>query len=141
MAFLKVGKEPVKKQRLYLMEITLPSGMVVVKIGKASGENSTSRMMQIVESVYQKFRKTPMIYIKRDREVPADMVFKWEAQLHRFFSDYQYNTNHRFSGSTECFSIPLADAVMAYEAVIDGMVPDFTYVLPEPAIEDVFTFR
>jgi len=87
-------------------------------------------MMQIVESVYQKFRKTPMVYIKRDREVSGEEVFKMEATLHRFFKNYRYDTPHKFSGSTECFTIPLADGVMAYDAVVSGEVPSFTYELP-----------
>lgn len=133
MAFLKVnGKPPPKKQRLYIMEITLPNGLTVVKIGKASGGASTDRMMQIVESIYQKARKTPMIYIKRDREVPAADVFRFESILHSFFKDCQYNSPQKWSGHTECFLVPLEDVVMAYEAVIDGMVPEHQYELPSP---------
>ena len=139
MAFLSVGQEPKKGRRLYLMEITLPSKMVVVKIGVASGGNSTSRMMQIVESIYQKLRRTPMVYIKRDREVPADMVFKYESMLHQFFKAYQYESKTRWDGVTECFTIPLEDAVQAYEAVIEGNVPDFTYEMPE-VVEDALVF-
>ena len=131
MAFLKVGETPVKKQRLYIMEITLPSGMVVTKVGKASGNSSVNRMMQIVESVYTKFRKTPMIYIKRDREVPADKVFEYETILHKFFQPCQYVTKHKWSGHTECFAVPLDDVVQAYDLVIEGVVPDFEYELPD----------
>ncbi len=137
--FLKVGTALKKKGRLYLMEITLPSKMVVVKVGVASGENSTSRMMQIVESIYQKFRKTPMIYIKRDREVTDDMIFKYEGILHKFFSGYRYETKHKWSGCTEAFVVPLEDAVQAYEAVIEGNVPDHVYVMPEQ-LEDELSF-
>ena len=139
MALLTVGKEVTKKARLYLMEITLPSKMVVVKIGKASGPSSVNRMMQIVESVYQKFRRTPMIYIKKDQEVLSDVVFKYETILHNFFKDYQYVTPHKFTGSTECFTIPLSDGLQAYEAVLQGLVPEHTYVLPE-ASEDALPF-
>ena len=139
MSFLKVGGSPLKKQRLYLMEIELPSGMVVQKIGKASGPSSKERMLQINSSIFDKFRCTAKIRIKRDREVPADMVFKYESMLHQFFKAYQYESKTRWDGVTECFTIPLEDAVQAYEAVIEGNVPDFTYEMPE-LIEDELVF-
>ena len=139
--FLKVGEgAPKQAQRLYLLEITLPSGLVLCKIGKASGASSVTRMMQIVESIYNKFRRTPMIYIKRDREVPADKVFQYEAELHRYFKSCQYITTHKWSGCTEAFCIPLEDAVMAYESVIEGNVPDHLYELPDDSTYDKLPF-
>ena len=141
MAFLKVGGEPPKKkQRLYLMEIELPSGMHVCKFGKASGLSSKERMLQINGSIFDKFRYTAKIGIKRDREVDADLVFKYEARLHQFFSDYRYEHNIKWDGISECFVIPLDDAVQAYEAVIEGMVPDYKYVLPTAEPEDELPF-
>jgi len=141
MAFMKVGgKPPNKKQRLYLMEITLPSGMVVLKCGKASGSSSKERMLQICSSIYDKFRRTPMIKIQRDREVPADKVFEFESTVHKFFCDYQYKHATKWDGITECFVVPLDDMVAAYEAVIEGMVPEHTYKLPELVVEDQLTF-
>jgi len=122
------------------MNIVLPSGLTVVKIGKSSGHSSKERMQQINGSIFDKFRTTAMISIKRDREVPSDLVFKYETTLHHFFADYQYNTPHKFSGSTETFVIPLEDAVMAYEAVISGEVPDFKYVLPAMVPDDNVPF-
>jgi len=140
MAFLKVGgKPPAKKQRLYIMDIELPSGMRITKIGKSSGANSKERMLQINSSIFDKFRCTAKIKIKRDREVPADKVFEYETILHRFFSDCQYTTTHKWDGVTECFCVHLDDVVQAYEAVIDGMVPDHTYVAPDIKEEELFT--
>ena len=140
MAFLKVGNVPKKKQRLYLMEITLPSGFTVIKLGKASGPSSKERMLQICSSIYDKFRRTPMVYIKRDREVATEDVFKLETILHRFFADYKYETKHKFDGVTECFTIPLEDAQVTFDLVVEGLVPEHTYVLPEPIAEDSLTF-
>lgn len=141
MAFLKVGNGgPKAKQRLYLLSIELPSGLTVVKIGKASGGSSKARMMQICESIYDKFRVTPKISVKLDREVPEDMVFKWETILHSYFSDYKYETTHKWSGYSESFLIPLDDAKQAFMAVIDGQIPDTKYILPEPSIEDELPF-
>ena len=131
MSFLKVGGKPtVKKQRLYLLEIELPSGMQVVKIGKASGSSSKERMLQINGSIFDKFRCTAKISIKRDREVPADQVFEFETLLHRFFVACKYESKTKWDGVTECFCIPIDDAVQAYEAVIDGNVPEHVYALP-----------
>jgi len=140
MSFLKVGgKPPNKKQRLYLMERVLPSGMTVIKCGKASGASSKERMLQICSSIYDKFRRTPMIKIQRDREVPADKVFEYETIMHKFFSDYRYNHATKWDGITECFVVPLDDMVAAYEAVIEGMVPEHIYVMPVP-VEDELKF-
>ena len=131
MAFITVGgAAPKKKQRLYIMEITLPSGMTVIKCGKASGLSSKERMLQICSSIYDKHRRTPMIKIQRDREVDADLVFKYETIVHKFFKNYQYNSKTRWDGITECYVVPLDDMVQAYEAVLNGVVPEHTYVLP-----------
>lgn len=141
MAFMKVGAAPVaKKQRLYIMSIELPSGMCVVKIGKASGESSKERMLQINGSIFDKFRCTAKISIKRDREVPADKVFEYETILHRFFVDYKYNTAHKFDGSGECFVVDTNDVVTTYELVIAGEVPDFTYTAPAIILKDELQF-
>jgi len=140
MAFLRVGgPAPKTKQRLYLLSIELPSGLTIVKIGKASGGSSKARMMQICESIYDKFRYTPRILIKRDREVSEDVVFKWETMLHNYFSNYRYETKHKWSGCSEAFLVPLEDAVQAFEAVVDGQVPDVKYSRPEP-VEDELPF-
>lgn len=138
MAFLTVGSDtvPKKKQRLYIMEIELPSGMKVVKIGKASGHSSKERLLQINGSIFDKFRCTAKMSLKRDREVPYDDVFKYETILHRFFANYTYEHKTKFDGITECFTIPVEDAVQAYEAVIEGAEPDFVYVMPDPVEED-----
>ena len=140
MAFLTVGDAPKVKQRLYILDITLPSGMQVTKIGKASGESSKIRMMQICESIFDKFRCTPSIKIVRDREVPADKVFEYETRLHQYFINYKYISKEKWSGNTEAFTIPTADAKQAYEAVLDGQVPDCPYVLPTTTIEDTLPF-
>ena len=143
MAFMKVGVAPVaKKQRLYIMSIELPSGMCVVKIGKASGESSKERMLQINGSIFDKFRCTAKISIKRDREVPADKVFEYERILHDFFSNYRYDSPHKFDGVTECFVLPedSSDAITAYELVIAGEVPDFTYTAQESKDENELPF-
>lgn len=138
MAFLKVGAAtPPKKQRLYILDIELPSGMRVTKIGKASGASSKERMLQINGSIFDKFRCTAKISIKRDREIDADKVFKYETLLHRFFSDYKYESAHKWDGCTEAFCVPIEDAKAAYDLIIEGNEPDFTYTLPGTSDEQI----
>lgn len=130
MSFLKVGSVPNSKRRLYLFDITLKSGLKVVKIGVASHSSSVDRMFQVNRDYYIKTRESFKCSIKRDREVPSDQCFSMEATLHKFFRHYQYNSPVKFDGCTELFCIPLDAAVQAFEAVIDGLIPDHTYELP-----------
>jgi len=131
MAFLTVGKEPPKKkQRLYILDIEMPNGMRLTKIGKASGNSSKERMLQINGSIFDKYRCTAKISIKRDREVDAEYVFKFENTLHKFFANYKYNSKTKWDGVTECFCVPIEDVVQAYELVIEGVEPDFVYQMP-----------
>jgi len=143
MAFLKVGKEPPKKkQRLYLMRITFKSGLTVIKIGKASGASSKERMLQIAASIYDIDRTLPHITVKRDQVVDAELVFKYETILHKYFCNYQYKNDRRkpFDGITETFVIPESDAIQAFEAVLAGLEPEECYVMPEAVEEDCVSF-
>lgn len=126
--FLKVGKSPVKDRRLYCMRIITPDG-VYFKFGIASGHSAKDRMLQIAASYYDVYRETPIIKIMRDRKIDADKVFGYETTLHRFFNYYQFNrsTYRSFDGCTECFLVEIDPALQAFDAVIEGMVPDFEY--------------
>ena len=103
----------------------------------ASGSSSVDRMFQVNRDYFMKTRTSFACTIKRDREVPGDKCFQLESTLHRFFKSYQYEGKVKFDGCTELFCIPLEDAVMAYEAVIEGNEPDFTYVMPEVGEDNV----
>jgi len=120
------------------MRIELPSGLIVHKFGVASGKSAKERMLQINGSIFDKFRETAKIRIVRDREIPSEDVFKMENTLHRFFKYNRYTTKHTFDGVTECFVLPTnsEDAVQAYEAVIEGNVPDFFYEMPEIVVDE-----
>lgn len=135
MAFLNVGKSPVKDRRLYCMRITTPD-QIYYKFGVASGHSAKERLLQIAGSYYDIYRETPIMKIMRDQKVDAEQVFKLETTLHRFFEFYQYNghKNRPFDGSTECFSIDKDPAIQAYEAVMAGLEPDFRYYKPEDII-------
>jgi hypothetical protein len=134
-SFLKVGKSPVKDRRLYCMRITTPE-QVYYKFGVASGHSAKERLIQIAASYYDTYRETPVIKLMRDRKVDADFVFKYETTLHRFFAFYKFDShlNRSFDGSTECFSVEIDPALQAYDAVLDGMEPDFEYKKDEDKI-------
>ena len=140
MAFLTVGKEHKEQMRLYLMEITLPSGLVVCKFGKSSGTSSKQRMLQICGDVYEAYsvRRTPSIKIIRDRK--CDNPFELEKVFREFFMDYQYVTKATWCGSTECYVIPVSDAKATYDLVMESQVPTHTYVLPPPDPTDELSF-
>jgi len=129
MAFLTVGKPPGgTDRRLYILEVTI-YGEKYLKIGVASGHSAKDRMMQIAGSFFDKYRELPIIKIRRDQKVPEDKCFEYETRLHQFFKAYSHTPVVPFSGSTELFDLcdREDDVIQAYEAVIDGMVPDFAY--------------
>jgi hypothetical protein len=122
MAFMKVDKAVVNKpyrgkrssvDRLYLMEITVPGLGVVYKIGKASGHSSKDRMLQIVGSMFDVYRETPIVRIVRDRE--CSDVFAVETRCHRRLKEWQISVEKKWSGCTECFEISREDALKVYE--------------------------
>jgi len=133
MAFLQVGIPHVKDRRLYCMRI-ITSTDTYYKFGVASGPSSKERMLQIVSSYFDRFRETPKIKIVRDRKVDGDIVFKYETILHKFFIFYQYKGSTPFSGSTELFCVSEDAAIQAYEAVVEGNIPDFQYCKSEDII-------
>lgn len=135
MSFLKVGQSPNKDRRLYCMRI-ISDGETYYKFGVASGHSSKERMLQIVASHFDKYRETPVVKIMRDQKVDADVVFKYENVLHKFFGFYKFNSHlHKsFDGSTECFLIDRDPALQAYDAAIQGIEPDFEYYKEEDTI-------
>jgi len=139
MAFLQVGQDVAKPQlRLYLMEITLPTGMVVMKYGKSSGVSSKRRLMEICESIYDKSkeRRTPSIKIIRDRK--CDNPFELELVFRSFFRNYSYTSKATWVGSTECYVVPMEDAKVTFDLVLEGAIPDTIYKLPDTInMEDI----
>ena len=105
--------------RLYLFYIKLKSGLHVVKFGKSSGANSVDRMFQIQRDYFNKYRCTFFCYIKRDRAIEKD-VFKYEAELHEFFREYQYKAKIPFDGCTEMFIINYEAALDVYEYLLEN---------------------
>ena len=126
MSFLKVGTPHTKDRRLYCLRIITPTA-TYYKFGVASGPSAKKRMMQIIESYFDRFRSTPIVKIVRDRKIDGDKVFKYEAILHKFFITYKYSEPDLFDGSSELFDIAEDVAIQAFEQVIEDNVPDFEY--------------
>lgn len=101
---------------LYLVLFEL-EGKELVKIGVTS-RNIEDRVAEILVSIFKKYREFPRAYPKRFRKVPN--VYEKEAMLHKHFKDLNYKTEKKFSGSTEFFEVPLDDAVVVYESLIDN---------------------
>ena len=138
MAFFTKNAGSPEVSRLYVLDIELPSGMKVIKIGKSSGHSSLDRMLQIQRSYYHSYRTTFICNIKRDRK--CEDVFKYETELHRFFSEFSYKAKVAFDGSTELFAVPISDAVEAYEYLLDnglGSLDEYEYELPTLDIDEL----
>jgi hypothetical protein len=88
-------------------------------------------MLQICGDIYEKVpeRRTPSIKILRDRK--CTNPFELESIFRQFFINYQYTTKATWTGSTECYVIPVEDAKATFDLVIEGEVPDFVYTMPD----------
>ena len=82
--WFKVNKNLENVDRLYVMEIVVGE-TTVYKVGKASGHSSKQRMLQIIGSYFDVYRKTPVVSIIKDKEVTN--LTEREAALLKFFLD------------------------------------------------------
>lgn len=113
---LKKGKH--KEERVYILEMYI-DGLEepIYKIGKASGDSSKKRMLEIIGSYFDIFRVTPIVKIKRDRKT-KDALSK-EHELHIMFEQFKYTPTKKFSGSTELFKgLDLDELIKRYEEII-----------------------
>jgi len=85
---------------LYLLYVWIGERKVV-KIGVTKRKSVVDRVVEITSSYYSKYRVFPRVYPKRHRKVEG--VYKKEAALHRYFKEYVYSPEMKFSGSTEFF--------------------------------------
>ena len=121
MAFLTLNGGPNKSsiqpaiERLYLMEFII-DGEVILKCGKASGKDSTKRLMQIISSFYNFYRYTPIARILRDVEVTD--VFKKETEFHHWFSAYRYHAANSFDGHSELFKVDTSYAFLKFDDIV-----------------------
>lgn len=128
--FMKVNKDAVQYaygmkrdvdftiDRLYLLEILVPGMGLVYKIGKASGKSSKDRMLQIVGSMFDVYRETPIVKIVRDRS--CQDVFTKESACHRELKPHRIKVAKKWSGCTECFSVTKDVAIEVYERILNA---------------------
>lgn len=96
---------------LYILLIKLED-KELVKIGITS-RDIQERVCEILTSIWTRYRIFPETYVKRYKKV-EDYEEK-ERELHRIFEEFRYETEHKFSGSTEMFHVELDKVVEAYE--------------------------
>jgi len=109
---------------LYLVCFEL-DGKSLVKIGVTS-RNIEDRVSEILVSIFKKYREFPYCRPKRFRK--TGNVYEKEALLHKYFEECSYTPEHKFSGSTEFFDLPLEDVVETYEQLLEGAVLEGRYV-------------
>jgi hypothetical protein len=103
------------KERLYLIEFR-DGDDYFIKCGKASGNNSESRLFSIMESFISSHRYC--VYAKIIRDVEVDDVFKKEGKFHNMFADRRYIPKHQFSGYTELFALDKEEAILAFDKIV-----------------------
>lgn len=105
-----------KKGIVYILELRLENKLLI-KVGYTSRRKVEDRVCEILTSIWKKYRIFPQCYVKRYKEVPNPV--KIEQALHQELKDSRYTTKHKFSGSTEIFSIPLETVVDLYDKLLD----------------------
>lgn len=103
---------------LYIARFDL-EGKELVKIGVTS-RSIEERMSEILISIFKRYREFPYCRPKRFRKV--EDAYEKEAGLHFHFQDYKYLPQKQFSGHTEFFDMPLDEAVLVYENLVNGDV-------------------
>ena len=115
--WFKVNKNLENVDRLYVMEIVVGE-TTVYKVGKASGHSSKQRMLQIIGSYFDVYRKTPVVSIIKDKEVTN--VFEKETKCHHALAEWQFTPEKSFSGSTEIFNVSKEKVLEVYKNVLQS---------------------
>ena len=111
------GDKP-KVERVYILELLI-DGLAdpIYKIGKASGESSKKRLLEIIGSYFDAYRVNPIVRIVRDRKT-KDALLR-EGELHVMFEEYSYKSKKKFSGCTELFKgVDLDELISQYERIV-----------------------
>ena len=113
---------------LYILEIHLEDKQLV-KIGITRRNKIEERVIEILTSIFKRYREFP--YCRPKRFKKTESVEKNEKILHEYFKEYNYTTKFPFGGHTEIFDIPLDAAVEAYEKLLNGEELGDSYVKSE----------
>lgn len=87
--------------RVYVIRMTLDSGLVVHKIGMTKTDRAIDRMMEILRSWFMRFRYVPYTKLCMDQKVfdPA----KFEKFIHAVLAHKKYIPHMKVDGYTEMF--------------------------------------
>lgn len=88
----------------------------IYKIGITRRANIEDRVLEILEAFFKQYRYFPKCTPKRFSKVKNVLVS--EQEMHAYFSDYKYEFDKKFGGSTEFFSdIPLDSILEKYDEI------------------------
>ena len=122
MSFFKVDMKRETECRagiLYVLVFILDDGTEVYKIGVTS-RDVQYRVCEILSSFWSKYRYFP--YCRPKKFSSMDDVYAKEAMMHKYFDEYRYEPEHKFSGSTEFFKgVELDEVIRVYKLVKDGV--------------------
>ena len=117
----RVAKKDSTEGILYVLLIELGED-TVVKIGLTRRRDIADRVAEILTSVFRRWRYFPKCTPKR---------FTWttnvagkEKALHKLFKHSRYKSTHKFSGSTECFTVDVDTAIAAYDKLVEADRPN-----------------
>lgn len=113
---IKINKNIQDKGIVYILQIDLEDRQLV-KIGTTS-RKIEERVVEILTSIWKYYRIFPKTYVARFKAL--DSPLDKEAQLLKYFSNYSYLTEHKFSGCTEIFDIDVEAAKRAYDEMVEG---------------------
>jgi len=100
---------------LYVLEIEL-EGKKLIKVG-ITHRKIQDRVVEILASIWRRYRIFPFCYPKRFREV-VNVAVK-EAKMHELLEEFRYTTLHRFTGHTEMFDVDMETVLRVYEEVVN----------------------
>lgn len=120
MAFLKTNKDTVTEDGsgiLYILEMCV-DGKDVYKIG-VTKRKIEERVVEILTSHFHQYRH--FCYCRPKRFRKTENVYSKETVMHRYFENYRFIPEKKFSGSTEFFvGLPLQVIVDTYEKCLNG---------------------
>lgn len=114
---LKVNSSLVKEDEgiVYVLVLYIEE-KEIVKIGVTSRLKVEERVSEILVSIWKKYREFPRCKVKRFSKTTD--IYSKENTLHKMFDSHRYTTEHVFSGSTECFDVPLDVVVDEYDKLL-----------------------
>lgn len=119
---LTVNIDKIKEAGILYVLIVELEDKELIKVGVTCRDKLDDRLAEIVLSIWKKYRWIPRTYAKRFRK--TDDVYGKEAELHRLLDEYRYETQYKFSGSTEMFDVCVDKVVELYEKVISKSEED-----------------